>query len=353
MIRIGIIGCGSIYKTHADAIGKIEGAELAGVMDVLPERARAAGRAYGVPGHTRISTMLRSVDAVCVCTPSGLHARVGARCAREGKHVLVEKPIDTTEAKGRSLIAICRRNGVKLAVVSQHRFARDVQRLRHEVQAGALGVPVHAEVVIKWFRTQAYYDSGSWRGTWLLDGGGCLINQGIHYIDLLQWIMGGVSAVWAQTRTSAHAIEVEDVAAAVLEFRNGAIGVLQGSTSCYPGFKERIEVSGRHGTAVLEGDRIVFLETDPSAPANPSPYGRDLEYHPLPTHALFQSRPPEEEDPTVAWDMQHRMQIQDFVDAIREDREPFVSGEDALEALRVVKAVYRSARLDGRRVNVS
>lgn len=352
MIRFALVGCGAIHATHAEALAQVEGGELAAVVDVVPERARAAGERWGVHAFTRLALALEHVDAVSVCTPSGLHAKVGLAAARAGKHVLVEKPIDTTRAKAERLVAGCREAGVKLASVSQHRFARDVQRLKHLVAQGAFGRMVGGEAHVKWYRTQAYYDSGDWRGTWALDGGGCLINQSIHTIDVLQFIMGPVRAVWAQTRTAAHTIEVEDVAHAIVEFESGATGIIHCTTCAYPGFRERVEVNGVHGSAILEGDRIVCHESDPAAPASSSPYGRDLKYHPLPTHTMFDNRPSDEPDPTTRWDMQHRMQIQDFVDAIRADREPFVRGEDGLEPLRVILAIYRSARAGGRRTVV-
>ncbi len=351
MVRLGIIGCGSISGTHAEAMKRLTGGTLAAVMDIVPERADAASRTYDVPGFTRLAPFLKRVDAVTVCTPSGLHAGIGKACARAGKHVLAEKPIDVTYRKAVSLVQTCRKEGVKSGVVSQHRFSRAIQRVRHAAQSGELGRLISGDASIKWYRTQRYYDNGDWRGTYALDGGGCLMNQAIHYVDVLQWIMGGVASVQAQTRTAAHAIEVEDVANALVEFRNGATGVIQGSTSSYPGMKERVQVEGLFGSAYVECDAIKIWEVDPEAPNDPSPYGRGLKYHPLPTASVLDPKD-DADDPTARWDMQHRMQIQDFVDAIAEDREPFVTGEAALEPLKVILAIYRSARLGGRRVLV-
>ena len=234
MIRFGLVGCGAIAPTHAEALARIDGACLAAVFDVVPERASGLADRFDVPTHDSLESLCGAVDAVSVCVPSGLHAEAGLACARLGRHVLVEKPIDTTLAKAQALVDGCRAANVRLGVVSQHRFARQIRRLRAAVREGELGRVLEGDASVKWYRTQAYYDSGEWRGTWALDGGGCLMNQGVHTVDMIQWIMGGVAAVQARVRTAAHAIEVEDQANVLVEYRNGALGVIQGSTSYYP-----------------------------------------------------------------------------------------------------------------------
>jgi predicted dehydrogenase len=341
-----------ISGTHADAMAKLDGASLSAVMDVVPEKAKALGDKYGVPSFTSPKAFLSVVDAVTVCTPSGYHSKVGIACAKAGKHVLSEKPIDTTFAKAQKLVDTCKQEGVKLGVISQHRFSRAIQRVRHAAQGGEFGKLLTGDAYIKWYRTQAYYDSGDWRGTIALDGGGCLINQGVHYIDMLQWIMGGVASVQAQTRTAAHQIEVEDIANALIEYKNGAVGVIQGTTCAYPGMQERIEVSGLYGSAFVEGDVIKVWESDPTAPASKSPYGRELKYHPLPTVSILDPKE-NPDDPTAKWGVQHQLQIQDFVDAIRENRDPFVTGEAALEPLKVILGIYKSSKMGGKRLIVN
>jgi UDP-N-acetyl-2-amino-2-deoxyglucuronate dehydrogenase len=344
-----------IGPTHADAVQAIEGCELAAVCDLDPEKAAELGEARGVPHFTRLEPFLKKVDAVCVCVPSGLHAQVGIRAAREGKHVVCEKPMDVSLRAAENLIKTCRENGVQLTVISQHRFAPDIQRVRAAAQAGLFGRIVAGDAYVKWYRTQAYYDSSGWRGTWKLDGGGCLMNQGVHYVDMIQWILGPVKAVQARTATCARRVEVEDLAVAIVEYESGALGVIQGSTAVYPGFAERLEIHGEHGSAVIEADRLKAWHVDPDARLDSSLYGRGVSKQPAPNEPLWTA--PEgatgAADPSDIWGEQHRLQIADFVEAIRAGREPFITGEMALEPVRVILAIYRSARQGGRRVEVA
>lgn len=355
LIRFGVVGCGAIHGTHCEAIRAVEGATLAGVYDVVPERSRAAGEKFGAKAHRSFGSLLKDVDAVCVCVPSGLHAKLARQAVRAGKHVVVEKPVDVKVRPAVELVREARAAKVKLTVISQHRFANDIRRVREAVQSGALGRPLIGDSFTKWYRTQAYYDSGDWRGTWKLDGGS-LMNQSVHYIDMVQWIMGGVASVRAIMRTAAHTMEAEDLAYALVEYRNGAIGVIHGATVAYPGFAERIEVSGTYGSMIVEGDRLKFCEIDPSAPSDPSPYGKGVQKQPTPKVTSQDEGPPAlggASDPTAIWGEQHRLQIEDFVGAIRDDRDPFITGEEALEPLKVLEAIYRSARNGGKRVTIA
>ncbi len=335
-LRIGVIGCGAIHATHCDAIRQIAGAELAAVMDVNADRARTAGHKYEVPWFTSLGPLLRRVDAVDVCTPSGTHASIGLRAARAGKHVVVEKPIDVSVRAAKRLVETCKELGLTLACISQHRFAATVRAARDVVQGGLLGRMLMGDAYVKWHRSQEYYDSGEWRGTHRLDGG-CLMNQAIHYVDLLLWIMGPAASVRALTRTACHRMECEDVAVVMVEFASGAMGVIQASTCCYPGLPERLELHGERGTIVIEADRISRWDLEgvptPSAQAQPSSTGAG--------------------DPTAIWGEQHRLQLQDFVRAVSERREPEVSGKNALDTLGFLDAAYRSARRGGMRVNLS
>jgi predicted dehydrogenase len=350
-VRIGIVGCGAIHSTHAQAIRRISQATLSGFFDVVPDRSQAASLAFGAPWYESLAALCASSDSLAVCVPSGLHGEVGKLAARHGVHLLVEKPIEVTIDAARGLVEACRLANVKLGVISQHRFAPDIVRLKEAIQAGELGELIEGDATIKWYRTQAYYDSGEWRGTWKLDGGGCLINQGVHYIDMIQWLMGGVSSVQAQVRTAAHRIEVEDVAAALVEFKNGAIGVIQGSTSFFPGFAERLEIHGKRGSVMIEGDRAKVWELNKNEGDDLSPYGRGVTSQPTPNIAYSDRLPePPVGDPQDRWIEQHRLQIEDFVNAIIEDRDPFITGEMALEPLKVILAIYESARRGGERV---
>jgi predicted dehydrogenase len=358
MVRVGVIGCGVIHGTHCDALQRIEGAHLAAVYDALPERTSVAAEKFDAIPAQSLEELFANVDAVNICVPSGLHAKIGIEAAKRGKHVLVEKPIDITLAAAQSLVQACREAKVKLATISQHRFARDIRRLREAVQSGALGRILEGDCYNKWYRSQSYYDSGDWRGTWNLDGGGCLMNQGVHYVDMLQWVMGGVEAVQAQTRTAAHErIEVEDIANALLEFKNGATGIIQAGTSYYPGMAERLEIHGLYGTIVVEGDRATVWKVDPEG-SQLGKYGDGKDKLPQPSAQLSAMQEAEGHatasgDPTALFGDQHRMQIEDFIRAIEEDRDPEVTGEAALEPLKVILAIYQSAKEGGRRIEIA
>lgn len=354
-LRFGVIGCGAIHGTHADGIRGIDGAELAGFYDVVPEKARKAAEKYGVAAAPSLQALLDQVDAVCLCVPSGDHANVGIEAAKAGKHVVCEKPIDVTFGAAMALIDACEKAGVTFTVISQHRFAQDIQRVRDAAQSGQLGPLVAGDMYNKWFRTQAYYDSGDWRGTWKLDGGGCLMNQGVHYVDMLQWIMGGVKAVRAQTRTATHVrIEVEDIANVLVEYENGAVGVIQASTSYYPGLSERLEIHGQWGTAIIEGDRLKIWEVDEKA-ATDGLYGRGVQSQPTPNMQIHgeTSDATASADPSAIWAEQHRLQLEDFTRAVLEKRPPFITGRQAIEPLKVILSIYESARRGGERVELA
>jgi UDP-N-acetyl-2-amino-2-deoxyglucuronate dehydrogenase len=337
-IGFAIVGCGVIAPFHARAIADLEGARLVAVTDEVEQAAAKRGAEFGVDHTTDLNAVLErpDVDVVTICVPSGLHAEVGIRAARAGKHVVVEKPIDITLDAADRLIEACRSAGVKLTVISQHRYDPDVQRVRKLIDGGRLGRLILGDAIVKWYRTQQYYDSGDWRGTWRLDGGGCLMNQGVHYVDLLQWMMGPVESVFARTATAAHQIEVEDIAIAVLRFASGALGVLQASTAVYPGLPERLEITGTGGTAIVEAGKLTIRELKDEK-GETAAYGTKLQ----------DGNKPEETgsaDPAAISHAGHRAQLADLLDAIEHDREPLLSGEEARKPLEIILAVYESAR---------
>lgn len=344
----GIIGCGVIAPFHARAIGELPNARLVAVADVVAEQASLRGAEFGVDHTADIDALLArpDVDAVSVCVPSGLHAEVGVRAAAAGKHVVVEKPIDVTLEAADRLIAACREHGVGLTVISQHRFGPAVQRLRGLIDGGRLGRLVLGDAIIKWYRSQEYYDSGDWRGTWSLDGGGSLMNQGVHYTDLLQWMMGPVERVFARTATAVHErIEVEDIAIAVLQFAGGAVGVLQATTAAYPGLPERLEVTGTGGTVVVEAGQMRACELKDEK-GETSAYGAKLRTDQAPAEGNGGAN-----DPAAISHAGHRIQIADFLESIETGREPAITGEEARKPLEVILAVYRSAK-EGREVSL-
>jgi predicted dehydrogenase len=345
-LKFGIVGCGMIHSTHARALAEVSGARLEGVFDIVPEKAGAAAESLGVIAFDSLPELCDKVDAVTVCTPSGLHAEVGIEAAKRGRHVLCEKPIDVSAEKASQLIEVCKERRVTLGVISQHRFAPEVRAAREKVINGELGKILQCDVYNKWYRTQGYYDSADWRGTRALDGG-CLMNQGIHYVDLAQWMMGGAESVIGQTATLAHQMECEDNCHVIVRYRNGAIGSIHVSTACYPGFAERIEIHGTIGSLTIEGDRLTFLEVDADQ-ASAGFYGKGVMAHPVPPAESTAGS-----NPTNLWDVLHRIQIQDFVDAVREDRAPAITGEDAILSVREILAVYESAAAGGNEVPLS
>ena len=341
-LRFGILGCGNISKTHVTGITCAEGATLTAVCDVIEEKAKALGEHASVASFTDFDAFLNEVDAISVCIPSGLHSEYAIRAARAGKHVLTEKPLDITLEHGLAMVKACEEAGVKLGCISQHRMTNDMRRLYEAVQNDELGTLLQGDSFTKWYRSQAYYDSAGWRGTWEFDGGGALMNQGVHYVDMIQWIMGGVKSVQARTRTVMHNIEVEDQAVAMVEYNNGAMGVIQGSTCTYPGMAERIEVHGTKGTVVIESDRAKIWVTKDVA--DHEPFG--------PNVTLGKEHVLELDETTKSWDKAHKLQIQDFTNAIRENRDPFITGRAALEPLKVILAIYESSSRGGSPVHL-
>lgn len=334
-----IVGCGVIGPSHARAIQALPNARLVAAVDVVEEKARALTDTFGGDPETDLDRVLTrsDVEVVCVCVPSGLHAEIGCRAAAAGKHVLVEKPIDITLDAADRLIATAHQCGVKVSVVSQYRFAPDVRRVRELLNAGRLGRPMLGDAIVKWYRTQGYYDSGDWRGTWALDGGGCLMNQGIHYIDLLQWLMGPIKTVSAQTATLGHTVEVEDVALAMVRFESGALGIIEGSTAIYPGLPERLEISGDAGTVIVESAGLVLCELQDEK-GEVGPYGARG------TSRQQQAATSASADPAALSQSSHLPQTADLLDAIDNDRDPFITGESGRRPLEIVLAIYESAR---------
>jgi UDP-N-acetyl-2-amino-2-deoxyglucuronate dehydrogenase len=339
----GIVGAGVISLVHADAIASIPDARLVAVTDVEPERAKALAAAHECAAEPDLDALLArdDVEVVSVCVPSGLHAEVGIRAAAAGKHLVVEKPVDVSLEAADRLISAARAAAVVMTVISQHRFDQGLIELRRLLDDGRLGRLVLGEASTKWYRSQGYYDSAAWRGTWALDGGS-LTNQGIHYLDLLLWCMGPVAEVTALFSTQTHQIEVEDAALAALRFASGAVGTVVASTAVFPGFAQRLEISGTGGTVVVEDGEISRCEL---ADDHGDPGLRGDRTSRSGEQSGAAARP-------AGLDIaSHAAQISDLLNAIDEGREPSVTGADGRAALEIVRAVYESARA-GRTVRV-
>ncbi len=332
-VRFGIIGCGVIAPWHARGIGNAADAELTAVCDIERPKAQKLADEFGSPAvfdnhHDLLDSGL--VDAVSVCVPSGLHAKIGIDAAQAGKHILSEKPIDITLQNIDALITAARDCNVKLACIFQRRTAPLWQTVREAILAGKIGKLILADAYLKYYRSQEYYDSAGWRGTWALDGGGALMNQGVHCVDLMRWIAGDPVIVYARCDHLARNIEVEDTSAAVITYANGAIGIIEGTTSVYKGMPHRLEFHGDTGNILVEGERIVRWET---VDGNEAP---DLSAPPADGSATA--------DPADIGTEGHRIQIQDLARAIIEDRDPMITGEQARGAVELILGIYESSR---------
>src|SRR5215211_2555572 len=256
---VGIAGAGTIGAVHAGALDELPGTRLVAVAEAREVTGRNLAEAHGAEWHAEFGELLArtDVDVVILCTPSGLHPDQAVAAARAGKHVITEKPMAITLEGADRMIRACREAGVSLSVIFQYRFNRDALRLKRAVDAGLFGRPVLCNALVHWHRTQAYYDEkGGWRGTWELDGGGALMNQSVHAVDLLQWLLGPVESLCANTDTLTHDIETEDLATAALRFESGAMGVVQGTTCNHRDYPLRIELRGTEGSATFEGTRL-------------------------------------------------------------------------------------------------
>lgn len=332
-IGFGLLGCGMVSPVHADSLKELEQAELVAVCDRVEARAKAFAQRYGCPYCTDLEDLLArdDIDVISVCIPPGFHAESVVACAHAGKHVIVEKPMEISLKRSDLMVKACEDAAVKLAVIFQNRFKKGAQALHKAVQRGALGKLYLGDAYVKWFRPDSYYKETSWRGTWKIEGGGALINQSIHTIDLLHWMMGPVDSVFARIATARHDIEVEDLAVAVLQFKNGAMGVVEGATALYPGVPARLEIHGERGSVVLDSGAVRSWDIEDARP----------EDQPGDTEEVAGSGA---SDPMSFPITCHKRQIQDMIDAIREDREPLVNGREGRKALEIIQGIYRSSR---------
>jgi predicted dehydrogenase len=334
-LRFAIIGSGGIAATHAQAIAAVPGAELAAVWGQIPEQGEKFAAAHGAEfvGDIGVLAARDDIDAVTIATPSGAHALAALPFLKRGKAVLCEKPLEVTLEKIEALLAAARESGSVLAGVLQLRLGFGALAMKRAVGQGRFGKLSLCSAYLKWWREQAYYDAVDWRGTWALDGGGALMNQGIHAVDLLQWLAGMPSGVFAFSGCVAHErIEVEDTIAIALKYPNGALGVIEASTACKPGLAMRIELSGDKGSAVLEDDRIVRWQFD-----------EELAGDEAIRNAGGGGIVGGAGDPSAIGCEGHRVLIEDLVAAIREKRPPMIPATEAVNAVRLILAAYKSA----------
>ncbi len=334
----GIIGLGLIADFHARAVQAMKNGELLACCSRSQDKADAFGEKFQCTGYSSLKEFLAhpGLDVVTICTPSGAHLDPSLAAIESGKHIIVEKPLEITLNRCDEIIEAGRRKSVTIAGIFPSRFYEVVHVVKHAVDRGRFGSMVLGDAYVKWFRSQAYYDEGGWKGTLKFDGGGALMNQSIHAVDLLQWFMGPVDSVQAFIGTLGHErIEVEDVAVAALHFKNGALGVIEGSTAVYPGFLKRIEISGTEGSAVLEEENLkewIFSEEAKE----------DEEIR-----RKFSAKPETgggAADPAAIGFHGHQKQFEDMVEALDKGKSPLVDGAEARKAVEIILAIYKSSK---------
>ena len=329
------MGTGTIAAFHARAIAATPGTELRAVNSRSVDKLRAFAAEFGAEPVENLDDLLRrpDVDAVCVTVPSGQHGEIAIRALEAGKHVLCEKPLEITTERIDLMSAAAKRAGKILAGVFQSRLGAGAQRLKGALGEGRFGRLALCSAYVKWWRTPEYYSGSSWKGTRNLDGGGALMNQAIHAVDLLQWLAGMPVRVSGQVRTLVHTMEMEDTAAAWLEFSTGALGVIEAATSCFPGTRLRIEIGGERGSAILEDDRILKWEF-----ADPRP--EDSEVSLGGTSIIGGGA----SDPKAIALEGHRLLIADLAEAIRTGRPPLIDSREARNAVAIIEAIYLSSK---------
>jgi len=343
MIRFAIVGSGAIARMHAQAIAAVPGARLVAVWGVDPVRGGEFAARHGAEFCGDLETLAarHDIDAATIATPSGAHALAAIPFLTRGKAVLCEKPLETTLAKIDAILAAAEQSGAPLAGILQLRLGFGASAIKRAIGQGRFGRLTLCGASLKWWRDQAYYDSVGWRGTRALDGGGALMNQGIHAVDLLQWLTGMPSEVFAFSGCLAHErIEVEDTIAVALRYPNGAMGAIEASTACRPGFAMRIELCGDKGSAVLEDDRIVRWEFEEKLP-------EDEEILAAKSGMIVGGAG----DPRAIGFEGHRILVEDLVAALRDKRPPMIPGAEARNAVQLILAAYESAA-SGRVVSV-
>ncbi len=347
--RFGIAGAGMIAAFHAKAIAAMKHAELVAVHARRRDQADEFARQYGCAAYDDFDAFLahNDLDIVTVCTPSGAHLEPVVAAAKAGKHVICEKPLEVTTARVEAMIEACDDAGVMLAGIFPRRFNPATSLLKTAVEGGRFGKIAFADATVKWWRDQAYYDSGAWRGTWALDGGGALMNQSIHTIDLLLHVMGDVDSVRAQTRRVVHDnIEVEDTGIAMVTFVNGALGVIQGSTACWSGegHPAEIQICGSGGSVFLCDDKFRVWDFKDKVAGDAA----ILAEHGLASPQAGAGAA----DPKAIDFTWHQRNFEDALAALDGGRKPLVDGKEGRRAVALIEAIYASAKAGGELVHV-
>ena len=349
--RFVLVGAGVIGKQHGEVISQLaDRIELVAVVDVHVDRAEEVAAKHGAATYPSLTEALAAVgtDAVSICTPTGSHGLLAIEALRAGKHVIIEKPAEITVARTDEIIAAQREAGTLVSVISQHRFDRSTELAVAAIERGELGRLTSGIAAIDWWRGQNYYDSGEWRGTWDLDGGGALMNQGVHTVDLLVATLGRPVEVFAYTGTLAHErIEVEDVAVGVVRFESGALGVLHATTAAYPGLSARLQVHGDKGSVVIDNDELTYIHLTPAGSE-----GEEKAYGSLGSAdnqvADYATEPDTRagagSDAGALSSVAHRRQYENFLAALAGEETLRVDLETNRQAIAIITGAYESAR---------
>ncbi len=332
MLNWSVVGCGVISENHLDAASKLDDVKIYAVCDIDPERALEKKEKYGAEKmFTDYKEMLKDpkIDVVSICTPSGLHAEIAIDAANAKKHIFCEKPMEITSDRMTAMIDTAERNNIKFGCVFQRRTYPEAVAVKKFIEEHDLGPIIFAEARLKYFRSQQYYDSADWRATWDMDGGGALMNQGVHGIDLLHWFVGDVANVYACCRTLARDIEVEDAAIAVLEFKNGAIGTIRGTTCVYPAQETQISLHFKTGTIILADSGVTVCEFE----------DKSLKIDDVKGIAGGVAN-----DPSQKGVPSHSALARDLVDAIKEDRPTMIPPREARKSVDLILAIYESSK---------
>ncbi len=340
MPGFAIVGCGMIAGFHIKALAELANCRVVALVDQVPGLAQKFSASSGLncDAYNELGPALarKDVDVVIICTPSGAHMDSAVAAAQAGKHIVVEKPLEITVERCDNIINACDNNGVKLCTIFPSRFADANRALKAAVDAGRFGRLTLGETTCKWWRSQAYYDKGGWRGTWALDGGGALMNQAIHNVDLLLWMMGPATHVMGFTAMLAHErIEVEDTAVACLRFASGALGVILAATSVQPGLPKTIALHGDRGTALVEQEDVLRWDFEPELAEDQEVKQR---------FAQKVSASGGASDPSAISHVYHARQLGDFVQSLETGSKPLVDGREGRKAVEVIRAVYESSR---------
>ncbi len=339
-VKFGIVGCGLISKWHIKSVLELDNAELVGVFDSFKDGAQKAASEYGCRVFDTYEQMLscEEIDIVTICTPSGLHAPLAIKAAEAKKHIIVEKPMAITREQITELTDACEKNGVKICVISQLRFDKSIQFVKKAISEGALGEILLGNLYMKYYRNTEYFTNSPWKGTWKLDGGGALMNQGIHGVDLITYLLGPVKSVFGKIQTKLHTIEVEDTAVCYVEYKNGAMGTIHATTSVNPGYPRYIEINGTKGTVILEESKIKKW---------------DVEGYDIPEDLLYEeSELGGHNDPGAISTEFHKLQIADMINAVSENKKPLVDLYEGRKAVEIILSIYESSQ-SGLKVDIN